>query len=232
MTEPNLVGGRSVDAPSEELDRFRSIRLLINHWARPIGPRAYYWYLTFESASDLHFLAEECQRAISFPYYDPTPPSDLHLSLDRVAFDNEISGEDLAAIESAAVRACRDIAPFEVTIGSLGGTRGAIGFAAYPEPPIRYLRDRLREATLSVHPSAPVKHATFHPHVAIAYCNTDNLPATEAIAAVESRATADVRVTIEEAALVLLERRPRAYAWSTLFRIPFSGYPQPSPLPR
>lgn len=224
MAESDFVDEGGVDTPSEELDRFRSIRWLINHWARPQGPRAYYWYLTFENAPDLRSLAEKCQRAISFPYYDATPPFDLHLTLDRVAFEGDITREGLAAIRAAAMCACRDITPFDVTVGSLGGTPGAIGFTAYPEQPLRSLRDHLRRATLSIHPSAPIKHSEFHPHVAIAYCNSDNVPAAEAIAAVEGlNATASIRVTVTEASLVLLERHPRAYAWSTFFRIPFSG---------
>jgi 2'-5' RNA ligase len=232
MADPNLVDGRSANTSNEELERFRTIRWLTNHWARPVGPRAYYWYLTFERFSDLHSLAERCQRVISFPHYDLTPPSGLHLTLDRIAFEDDVTRNDLSAVEAAAGRVCQKIAPFEITIGALGGTPGAIGFTAYPERPIRFLRDAVRGATLSVHPSAPIKHSAFHPHVAIAYCNSDDIPATETVAAVEGvRATASVRATIKDVSLVLLTRRPRAYEWSTMLRIPLAGRPQPTPPP-
>ena len=52
----------------EELERFRNIRLLHNHWSRPIGPRSYYWYLTFEDSAELHCLTARCQEGIAFPY--------------------------------------------------------------------------------------------------------------------------------------------------------------------
>lgn len=210
---------------AEELERFRSIQLLHNHWARPTGPRAYYWYLTFENYEELHSLARECQQEISFPYYDLTPPRELHLTLDRISLEGDIEPDRLAEIENAAATACAKIPPFEITIGSLGGTRGAIGFSAHPAQPIRELRDTLRAVTLSIYPNAPARDSEFHPHVAIAYANSDNIPAAEAIAAVEKlNATASVTVTVTHATLVLLERRPRSYAWQALSRIPLSGY--------
>ena len=232
MADPNLADEQSATTSDEELERFRNIRWLTNHWARPVGPRAYYWYLTFERFPDLHSLAEQCQRAISFPHYDLTPSSGLHLTLDRIAFEDDVTGNDLSAVEAAAGRVCHAMEPFEVTIGALGGTSGAIGFTAYPERPIRHLRDTLRGATLSAHPSAPIKQSAFHPHVAIAYCNSDDVPATETVAAVEGvRVTASVRVTIQDVSLVLLTRRPRAYEWSTMLRIPLAGRPHPAPPP-
>lgn len=208
----------------EELERFRNIKLLHNHWSRPIGPRAYYWYLTFENCPELHSLASQCQEAISFPYYDLTPLPDLHISLDRVAFDNDITLDRLEVIEAVAVRACEKVPPFDITIGSLGGTPGAIGFTAFPARPIQELRDTFRAATLSVYPDAPVRQSEFHPHVAIAYANSDNVPAAEVIATVEQlNATAPASVTITEGTLVLLERRSRSYAWQAVSRIPLAG---------
>src|SRR5712691_5433248 len=124
---------------SDKLERFRQLRWLHNHWSRPIGPRAYYWYLTFENSPELHRLAAECQQALAFPYYDLTPLSDLHLTLDRIAFDGDITPDQLGTIETAARRACREVLPFDVTIGCLGGTAGAVGFTAFPARPIREL---------------------------------------------------------------------------------------------
>jgi 2'-5' RNA ligase len=208
----------------EELERFRNIRFLHNHWSRPIGPRSYYWYLTFENYPELHSLARECQEAVSFPYYDLTPLHDLHITLDRVAYGGDITPDRLRAIEAAAIHACEKVPPFDITIGSLGGTPGAIGFTAFPARSIRELRDTFRAATLSVFPDAPVKPSEFHPHVAIGYANSDNVPAAEVIAAVERlNATAYVSVTITEGTLVLLERRSRSYAWQVVSRIPLVG---------
>jgi 2'-5' RNA ligase len=207
-----------------ELERFRNIRLLHNHWSRPIGPRSYYWYLTFEDSAELHCLTARCQEGIAFPYYDLTSVADLHLTLDRIAFDGDITRDQLTAIEIAAIRACRKVGPFDVTIGALGGTAGAIGFTAFPAAAIRELRDTFRAATLSAYPEAPVGGSVFHPHVTIAYANSDGVPAADVIAAVEKLSSVpSVNVTIREGTLALLERRKRAYAWRVVSRIPLAG---------
>jgi 2'-5' RNA ligase len=153
-----------------------------------------------------------------------TPLRDLHMTLDRVAFDGDVTPDLLETIEAAAILACKKTKPFDVTIGSLGGTPGAIGFTASPAQPIRELRDTLRAATLSVYPDAPVRRPEFHPHVAIAYANSDNVSAIEAIKAVgKLNATTRIGITITEVTLVLLERRPRSYAWQAVSRIPLAG---------
>jgi 2'-5' RNA ligase len=65
------------------------------------------------------------------------------------------------------------------------------------------------------------------PHVTIAYGNADNVPAADAIAAVEklnaSEPTAEA--VIEEAELVLLHRRQCSYAWEVVSRVPLTGMP-------
>jgi len=208
----------------EELERFRSIQWLHNHWSGPVSPRSYYWYLTFENNPELHSLAGQCQQEIDFPYYDLTPICDLHLTLDKIAPIQDITPERLDAIESAAKRACATFPEIEIIVGGLGGTRGAVGFSAYPAQSIRELRDALRVATLSVCPDLSARSAKFHPHVTIANANSDDVPAAEAITAVEKlNPSAHVNVTITHATLVLLERRPRSYAWQAVRQVPLLG---------
>jgi 2'-5' RNA ligase len=207
----------------EALERFRNIRWLRNHWARPASPRGYYWYLTFENSPSLHSLVAECQEALAFPYYDLLPLPRLHLTLDRIAPSSDITLEQLHAIEAAAIRACQEIPPFEITIGFLAGTPGAIGYTACPAQPILSLRDTLRASVLSVYAGAPARGPDLHPHVTIAYANSDGVPAAEVLATIEKLHTARVVATIEEVALVLLERRQRSYEWQVVSRIPLDG---------
>lgn len=201
---------------------FRDIRSLRNHWSRPVGPPAYYWYLTFENAPELLTRAREYQHTIVYPYYDKTPERSLHLTLDRIAFANQISPRQIRAIESAAVSACRKIPYFHITVGDLGGTRGAIGFSVYPHQPIRDLRDSLRAATLSAYPEAPADRADFQPHITIAYANTNGIPATEIVSKAEqlNATILPADVTVSDVSLVLLERRQRSYAWQVTSRVP------------
>ena len=212
-------------ADSHKVQEFRNLRSLTNHWARPIEPPAYYWYLTFEHSTELQAAALRCRQAISFPYYDLTPVGDLHLTLDRIAFEGELADGQLAAIEAAARQACRNIARFEITISLLGGVSGAIGFTALPKQPIRDLKDVLRAATLSAYPDAPIRQSRFHPHVAIAYANSDDVPAAEVISAMEKLNASAERadVAVNQVTLVLLERRPRSYAWRAVTRMALGG---------
>ncbi len=209
---------------NDEFDRFRKIRLLTNHWARPIGPASYYWFLTFDRSSEIQSLAHMCQEAITFPYYDLTPAADLHMTLDRIAYEGDISQHKLQAIADATVTHCHTIPPLEITIGRLGGTTGAIGFAAYPRQPIESLRDGLRAVTLATHPAARVRSTSLHPHVTIAYCNSDGVDAADAIAAVEALTdNVSATLTVGSVSLVRLTRLPQAYRWKTVSQIPLLG---------
>jgi hypothetical protein len=200
---------------------FPDIQTLRNHWARPAGPRAYYWYLTFEDAAELHALVDEYREATALPYYDAVYPSDLHLTLDRVAYENSITASQISAIETAAIGTCSSIQCFRLKVGHLGGTRGAIGFNVYPEQHIRALRSALRSATFEVYPEEPISASPPQPHITIAYSNADDMPA-ETIIGVADRLNAQARradIVIREVILVLLERRERSYNWHAISRI-------------
>ena len=197
---------------------------LYNHWQRPLSPRTYYWFLTFQHDSKLQALVEQCQRTISFPYYDLVVPSSLHLTLERVAYEHEISDIQLAAIGTSAMKCGSDIEPFAITINDLGGTAGAIGLNVSSVSLIRSIRDKLRDATLSIYPGARIRHDGLNPHISIAYCNTSGILAREAVNAVSSASPLfPLSTTIDRASLVLLERRARSYDWRTILDVPFSA---------
>lgn len=221
MSDPlDTVG----DGPASVLsvaDRFRQLDRLHNHWARPGGRRSWQWYLTFEESPRLHALATRCQAAIAWPYYDLLPPEGLHLTLGRIAAEGEITAGQVAEVAAAAARACTALAPFDISIGRLGGTAGALGFAVGSSAQLRQLRDALHEATRLVVPGGRPPGPEFEPHVSIAYCNTDGVPAAQVIAVVEElRALPSVTTTVRAAVLVLLERLERAYVWRPVARTP------------
>jgi 2'-5' RNA ligase len=212
---------------SGEAEPFGNIRLLRNHWSGPARPRAYYWYLTFAGAPEVCAVAARCQQALAFPYYDPVLPQGLHMTLDRIAPEGGITTAQLNSVGDAARLACQAVPPFRVSLGELGGTRGAVGFTVTPAAPVRRLRDTLRAASLSVCPGAPVIRQETAAHITIAYGNTDNVPAADAIAAVEklNASGPSAEAAVEEAQLVLLERRQRSYAWELVSRVPLTGMP-------
>lgn len=221
MSDANLKGAalaRSV--AQQEIDCFRSIQQLRNHWSRTDNGPAYYWYLTFEDCAELHTLANCVRDGMPFQYYDFTPVDSLHMTLDRIAFETDVSAGQIHEVASATARATRNVSPLDINLGGLGGTPGALGLRAFPRDPIQRLRNVVRTTTLSVYPAARVKGPEFHPHVALAYCNSD-VPAAQAIAAVERlSALHAVAVAVTHLTLVLLARRDRTYSWRSIIRIP------------
>ncbi|MBF6465714.1 2'-5' RNA ligase family protein [Nocardia beijingensis] len=188
-----------------------------------LGFLGYYWLLTFEQASALHSLTEECQRALDVTRFHSVHPDGLHLTLDRIAHRGE-GVERLNLIESAARRACADLVPFALTIEKLTNLGGAIGFAVSPAAPIRSLRDVLRTATQSVLPDAPVKDSQSDPHITIAYPLREGLSADAAAVAMRSEAAIEgVTMTVTEAVMVALERHEHSYSWSTEAQIRLAG---------
>ncbi|MBB5866632.1 2'-5' RNA ligase [Allocatelliglobosispora scoriae] len=223
MTHPGTSTAQMPEA-NEEFDRFSRVEHLANHWARPIGPSSYYWYTTFEHDPGVQALAQRCQDVLDLPYYDMTPPQGLHMTLERIAFSSRITPEQLEAVAAAVEAVCQNIAPISSAVGHLAGTPSALGFTAYPRALLKDLRNRLRVTTLAVHPAADLRPPGFHPHIAIAYCNTDGIPAAETIAAVAPLThNATTTATIQAISLVHLTRRPRAYEWTTVRRIRLEG---------
>ncbi|WP_067690484.1 2'-5' RNA ligase family protein [Nocardia jejuensis] len=202
--------------------RFEDVQWLRNHWSRATSRRGYYWFLTFEDAPELHSLAKHCQEAIDFSYYDPVSSEGLHMTLDRIAYEGDLDVDQVNAIEIAAKQSCEAIEPFALTIGELGGTQGAVGFDAGPAEQIRHLRNAVRSATRTAHPDAPVKPGELYPHVTIAYANSDGVHAGDVAASVAglNAEIQTVEVSVQQVALVLLERRRCSYSWQVLSRIP------------
>ncbi|MGW4843980.1 2'-5' RNA ligase family protein [Nocardia brasiliensis] len=191
---------------------------------RRTGPLGYYWFLTFEHATELHALTKTCQQSIDNAYFDLTSPERLHLTLDRIAYDGGISCEQLEQIDAQARSACQDQPPLILTMGQLTNLRGAVGFIASPAETVRALRDKLRAVTRSVHPDAPTKDSASKPHVTVAYPVFEDLSdRAAATAQIASTTIGEAEVKITEAVIVALERHPRSYEWDVISRIPFGG---------
>ncbi|MFD4439922.1 2'-5' RNA ligase family protein [Nocardia sp. NPDC058519] len=189
---------------------------------RPIenGPLGYYWFLTFDHASELHSRTKECQQAIDPAYFDTTPTDGLHLTLDRISRPYTCTFEQRASIAEAAQPACRDLRPFSLSVDRLTNIRGAIGFVISPAAPVMELRDTLRAATISVLPQASLKESTSDPHVTIAYPVFEGLEEmAAATAATAGSAVHGFDVGTSEASLVSLELRDNSYVWDVIARI-------------
>ncbi|MGV9675687.1 2'-5' RNA ligase family protein [Nocardia sp. NPDC003482] len=187
----------------------------------PAEALGYYWFLTFEHALELHAAVKECQRHIDPDLFDLTPTSGLHLTVDRIARVGKTTRECLDSIAAAAVRTCQGQPPLTLRLAHVTSLRGAIGFIVTPADAVRALRDRLRAATLTISPDAPVKMSASTPHITIAYPASENASAVAASTAGEIDAViAPVDVVVTEAVLVRLERGRSGYTWEVQARIP------------
>jgi 2'-5' RNA ligase superfamily len=213
----------SVITPAADWQQFSSITTTVNHWDRPgwrPGRSAFYWYLTFEACTELHSMVRACQRIVARnPIFDLIPVDDVHMTLDRIAFEDEISSATLDEVERQVGYQIRRVPEFMIKVGPLCGSPGALSFSASPFDCLNRLRLTLTDATKTVVNglTSPVE---FRPHVGIAYCNS-SVPAGPIIQAVDAvRDIPPSDVHIRQISLVRLTRLDRAYQWSVRRRFP------------
>lgn len=220
-------GGRVVVSESdrrwiaEEWRRFSGQDVLKSHWERANwwpGREAYYWFLRFHEDTGVLSLAAECQRDLVSPALDHVPPGNLHMTMSRVGFTDEVSlGEVRARVEEARQR-ISGLAPFGVQVGPLAGSDGAVRLGVVPQKPLTALRSTFFDSP------AVAAAESFVPHITVAYVNR-SVPAEEIVAQVRDirgRVSPETTV-IASAHLVLLRREQRSYAIATLEQVPLKG---------
>jgi 2'-5' RNA ligase len=212
-------------------DRYRQLSTLINHWDRPgwtDGRRSYHWIVRFDDCPVVRALTAHCQDHLRhLPTLDLVPATSLHMTLQRVAFIDQITTGDARVVAAAARERYADMPPVTTTIGPLAGSAGAVRFSAGPHRPLRRIRSVARAAIVAVRgtdaDSAPA--ADFIPHVSIAYNNTPigAQPIIEQVATL--RSLAPVTVQIRAVDLVELRRDGPSYVWSPVVTVPLTGQP-------
>jgi len=207
----------------DQLDRLR------DHWYRRPGWRAgrsrYAWHLTFDDARELHALAAEIQRAIDLPVVSLVPHDGLHLTMQGVGFSDEVTDRDVAAIVDAARLRCRDLSPFDLTLGPVDADAEGVGVFVRPWAPVETLRLVLRGAVADVRGarSVPGERDGFRPHVTLAYSSADADP-TELRGRLDPlRAMPPVPVRVGYADLIRLRRDDRVYRWDTVAEVELAG---------
>jgi len=221
------VQPRSGLAPGEEdWHHFRQLRQLGSHWERPgwtEGRRSYHWLLTFEHASDLQGLAARAQEPFDgLPQFDLVPLDTLHLTIQRVAFADELPISRLTAVAATVRQRCQGVASFRLRVGWLAGSAGAIRFTALPVAPVVAVRAMVTMQTASTSARGDVLSCTpetFWPHISIAYSNTAQPAAPIATRIEVLRHLPPAEVPARNIALVELRREGRAYRWEVLERV-------------
>ena len=173
----------------------------------------------------LKSMVRRCQQIVAQdPNFDLIPVNDVHMTLDRVAFEDEIPERTIEAVEHEAAAIARQFPAFRAEVGPLSGSPGALSFSVAPFDPLNQLRLSLTNATASIIEGA-VPSEAFRPHVGIAYCNSA-VPARPIIDAVHSvRNVPPINVLISRVSLVRLSRLERAYRWSARRRFSLGHEP-------
>ena len=231
MTEHGTTGTHAPDTSDyvhADWQRYRSLEHLINHWDRPgwtPGRRSYHWILSLAHQPELHALATACQQALTdIPTLDLVPVDDLHLTLQRAGFTDQLTPAEARTVAEAARPRCAALAPLRLTIGPLAGSAGAVRFSVGPHAPVVRVRAAVRAAIADVYGdhAVPARSTPFIPHASIAYNNTPTSaePTVRCVAAL--RSLRPVTVCVETVDLVELRREHHRYTWHTVAAIPLS----------
>ncbi|WP_410876390.1 2'-5' RNA ligase family protein [Nocardia sp. A7] len=206
---------------------FSEIDVLRDHWTvkqwAP-GRTGYYWYLTFDDADLIEFAAE-CQQALAIGGFDPVPLDALHITMMGIGSTGAVTEGQIDGLISIAREHLSDVKPFDLTVGPLSGSSGAIRFSVAPWDPLFDLHQLLStctgEALRSV--ASASSAARFRPHLGIAYNNIDRT-AIEVIDAVAKLRRAErVNVRVNQVELVVLRREDHTYRWDTLAVLALGG---------
>jgi hypothetical protein len=175
----------------------------------------YTWHVTFGDQPAVRDLAARGRaRLRDVPGLDLVPDPWLHLTTQGVAFSDEVSAADLAAITAAARPRLAAVPPADVTVGPARVLDEGIACDARPAGALSPVRDAVRAAIGDVWGQARVPgEADWWPHVSLAYASADG-PAAPAEAALAGF-TAAAAITVAEIQLILLGRDEHVYQWET-----------------
>ncbi len=203
---------------------FLAVARFENHWDRPgwtPDRRSYHWLVTFDDEPALHDLARRCQQYLDLPHLNHVAVDDLHLTLGRIAFTDQIDRHQATAVAQRARQRCAGIAPFDVEVGPLAGSTGAVRFTVTPWRKLTELQRELTAATQDVLGDlAVVDTASFRPHVTIAYVNSVIEPGEVQRRVERARQLSPVRARVPAACLVELRRDDQAYRHEAIEVIP------------
>jgi len=200
-----------------EWAQFQQVQQMVNHWDRPgwtPGRRSYHWLVMLGHVPALTAMATHCQEQLrDLPHLDLVSTASLHITMQRLAFTDEVSPDVAAAVVNDVRKRCVDLPPIPIEIGPLAGSRGAVRFSVGPPGPVNRLRDLIRESIAEVRgPAAlPERASRFVPHVSIAYHNTpaDARPLIQRVASL--RHLRPAATVIQSVDLVELHREGHQY---------------------
>jgi hypothetical protein len=185
----------------------------------------YTWHVTFDDHPQLHELASAYQAALSpLGGLDLIPMRWLHLTMQGIAFTNEIAPREVADIAEAARKRLSNQRPVSLTVGPAIVDPEAIMFEVTPTDALTPVRTAIRSAIADVRGAAKVPETgEWTPHISLAYSNCDEV-AAPFIAAVASVRNPPVTLTVSRVHLIELNRDTHLYEWTTTAEAAFPNW--------
>jgi 2'-5' RNA ligase len=202
-------------------------RMRDHWWWRPgwrAGRRMYTWHVTFDDQPQLHKLVRSYQAALApLPGLDLIPMRWLHLTMQGIAFTDEVSLQDVADIAEAARKRLATQQPVALSAGPAAVDPEAIMLDVSPAGALDPVRTGIRTAIADVEGAARVPEAeTWTPHISIAYSNSDG-PATPYAEAFSTVTQTPIHLTVSAVHLIELSRDTHLYQWTTKAEALLSG---------
>jgi hypothetical protein len=184
----------------------------------------YTWHITFDGQSPLHELVKAYQAALTpLSGLDLIPIRWLHLTMQGVAFTDEISWQEVADIIDAARMHLATQHSVSLAAGPAFVDPEAIMLELPSANALYPVRKSIRAAIAEVRGAANVPEAEqWNPHISLAYSSSDG-PAAPYVKALQTVAHSPTDLTITAVHLIELSRDTHLYQWVTKAEIPLAG---------
>jgi len=205
---------------------------LVNHWIDmpEWSPSRELWafYLTFGQESLLHSAVRNYHGQMKqTPGLDTIEAEWLHLTLQGIAFSDEVGNTSIAAItELLAPQIAQTPIP-TLTAQRLEVDLDSIIIPVAPTQPLTELRQLIRDTASTILGPSPLYQLPgprigFAPHISLAYAYSSVSEAALA-SLMESLKPVPVDLNVKHLSLIRLKREPRRWSWSYERRLPFSA---------
>jgi 2'-5' RNA ligase superfamily len=197
---------------------------LVNHWTHlpewRSGRRLWVFYLTFSGQSDLHKLVQRYQeRLAGVDELDLVDHRWLHVTIQGIAFTDELDDEQVRAFEKAVTVAVAGYPRPVLTVEAPQLDHDALSMQVRPTQEICALRHDIRECVARTIGDdnlyqLPQPLVGFNPHISIAYANAAIANADEVLARLDPVEPPDLHIQVPSVSLIHLERENRRWYWN------------------
>jgi hypothetical protein len=184
----------------------------------------YTWHVTFDNQPGLHELVNAYQAVLTpLPGLDVIPLRWLHLTIQGIAFTDEIDQPEIADIAEAARKRLDNQPPVILAASPAIVDPEAIMLEVEPADSLNLVRASIRAGIADVRGAAQVPESEqWAPHISVAYSNSDG-PAAPYIDALSSVLARPVSITVSAVQLIELNRDAHLYQWVRKAEVPLSG---------